>query len=368
LRNIILNQLNAAPATETRLGTVHVKRQGEYAVESDGEIFPCEISNALRKRLIYHMTSGCTHPATDAEGCPRCRPTGSHRSVVTIRDIDEQDPIAVGDQVRFAGEGDRGLITEVLPRKNTLIRRAAGKKRLKQVIAANVDQVLGVVAAARPHPAWDLLDRYLAAAEESEIPGCVVITKCDLVEREPFGNILDTYRRIGYPVVLTSTITGEGIAELREMLTDRLSIFAGKSGVGKTTLLNALQLGLGLRVGEVSAGGPQTGKGRHTTSHVEMVSLAFGGSSVDTPGMREFGLWGVTSDRQRREHEDMELAQYFREMRPLLGHCRFGLDCSHTHEPRCAIKEAMEAGEISPRRYRNYLLITGKGPMTAGNP
>jgi ribosome biogenesis GTPase / thiamine phosphate phosphatase len=343
-----------------RLGTVFKKSQGEYGVESGGETLACEISNALRKQLIYHTAAGCTHPATDPEGCPRCRPSGSHRSVVEVHDIRELDPIAVGDLVRFVVAGDRGLITEVLPRRNTLVRRAAGKKRLKQVVAANVDQVVAVVAAPQPHPAWDLLDRYLAAAEESNIPAAIVITKSDLVDADAFGDILDNYRRINYQVLLTSTVTGDGLTEMRALLAGRVSLFAGKSGVGKTTLLNTIQPGLGLRVGDVSRSGPQAGKGRHTTSHVEMVGLDFGGAIVDTPGMREFGLWDVFSDRQRNEHEDVDLAHHFREMRPYLGLCRFGLDCGHTHEPHCAIKSAVDAGEISSRRYHTYVLLSGR--------
>jgi len=159
-----------------------------------------------------------------------------------------------------------------------------------------------------------------------------------------------TYRRIGYPVVLTSTITGEGLDELRAALNGRFSALLGKSGVGKTSLLNALQPGLGLRVNQVNE---RTGKGKHTTTALEMFPLAGedgakAGAIVDTPGIREFGLWDVDGD---------DLAQYFPEMRPFVGRCRFGLDCRHDEEPGCAIRKAVTAGQVSPYRYRSLRVL-----------
>jgi ribosome biogenesis GTPase len=154
---------------------------------------------------------------------------------------------------------------------------------------------------------------------------------------------IQLYRDIGYEVVRTSALTGEGLGEFRNALKDKVSVFVGKSGVGKTTLLNAIQPELGLAVQKVSA---KSGKGKHTTSNLEMFELSFGGFLIDTPGMREFGLWNA---------EDTDMASLFREMRPYLDECRFGSGCSHSHEPGCAVKEAVESGRVSQSRYESYL-------------
>jgi ribosome biogenesis GTPase len=344
---------------ELRSGMVFKKSQGHYDVEADGVTIDCELSTTLRKQLIYPISAGCTHPPTDPVGCSRCRPGGAvHRRVQSVADIREQDPIAVGDLVRFihADQG-RGIITEVLPRKNQLVRRAAGKKPIKQVIVANADMVMIVAAARQPAPAWGLVDRYLAAAEEAELPACIAITKMDLVAADAFTVEIATYTDIGYRVIRTSAATGLGIDELRDTMRGRISVFAGKSGAGKTTLLNTLQPELGLRVAEV---GRQTGKGKHTTTHLQMFALSVGGAIVDTPGMREFGLWDVTTERERHEHGGGEIATLFPDLRPYVGRCRFGLDCSHTREPGCAITRAVADGAISPRRHLSYLRIVGR--------
>jgi len=232
----------------------------------------------------------------------------------------------------------------VLPRRNKLTRRAAGRKALEQVIVSNVDQIVPIMAAARPEPKWNLLDRYLAAAEYAGIPALIVITKMDLVDEGDLAPELDYYQRIGYPVLLTSAESGRGIEELRNAFTGNLSVLIGKSGVGKSSLLNALQPGLGLRVSEVSQG--QIGKGRHTTTYLEMFALDGGGSVVDTPGMREFKI-GV--------EYGADLALLYPDLRPFVGYCKFGLDCRHEREPGCAVRDALEAGEISLRRYQSYL-------------
>jgi ribosome biogenesis GTPase len=224
-----------------------------------------------------------------------------------------------------------------------------GAHAFEQVIVANLDQVVPVFALANPAPKWNLLDRYLALAESLALPAVVVLTKADLGIADEA--VVDEYRRLGYSVIITSATASAGLAELRAALSGRVSVLLGKSGVGKTTLLNALEPGLGLRVAAVSAA---TGKGRHTTTAVELVPLGgegsalAGGALVDTPGTREFGLWDVAAD---------ELAGCFREMRPWLGRCKFGLDCRHDQEPGCAIRQAVLAGAISPRRYQSYLRL-----------
>ncbi|HML20323.1 MAG TPA: ribosome small subunit-dependent GTPase A [Aggregatilinea sp.] len=259
------------------------------------------------------------------------------------------DCVAVGDVVTW---NDAAQITEVLPRRNWLSRRGAvpmpGGYAQEQVLIANVDQIVPVFAAANPRPAWNLLDRFLVSAESSEIPALICLTKMDLVEGDQLAEIeaiASEYAAIGYDVVLTSTATGRGLDDLKSRLQGRLSALVGKSGVGKTSLLNAVEPGLGLRVQSTSKA---TGKGRHTTTMSEIFTLASGGAIADTPGIREFGLWDVAED---------DLAWFFPEMRPFLGHCKFNLGCRHDEEPGCAIRKAVVEGQISPYRYQSYLKL-----------
>lgn len=266
---------------------------------------------------------------------------------------DPSDPLVVGDRVRVQTQPDGShRIVERLPRRNQISRRSAVPMPTahahQQVIAANLDQVIPVFAAAQPAPKWNLLDRYLAAIAAAGLEAQIVITKLDLATGDLHDEIVaaaDEYRRIGYPVLLVSAHTGEGLEELRVALRDRVSVLLGKSGVGKTTLLNALQPGLGLRVHAVSQA---TGKGRHTTTHLQLFPLEQGGAIIDTPGVREFGLWDVDPET---------LDEYFVEMRPFIGKCRFGLDCAHNEEPGCAVRKAVMGGNISPRRYQSYLRL-----------
>jgi len=263
--------------------------------------------------------------------------------------------IAVGDKVRIINNGNGNLrIIDVLPRRNQFSRPApnTGMHIDEQVIAANVDLIVPIFSIASPIPKWGLLDRYLAAAEAEGLPSLICFSKSDLAPLNPdLEEALDEYRSIGYQVVLVSTLTGAGIPELIAAIQDRVSVFVGKSGVGKTSLLNALQPGLGLRVQPTTQG--RKGKGRHTTTHLEMFPLDFEGAVIDTPGIREFGLWDIYAD---------ELAEYFREMRPFVGSCRFGLDCHHDEEPGCAIRKAVMAGAISHRRYRSYMRLREELP------
>jgi len=263
--------------------------------------------------------------------------------------------VAVGDTVRFVNTHDgSGMITEVLPRRNRLSRQDPypGKHKFEQIVVSNVDYLIPIFAAANPTPKWGLLDRYLTSAESHELSAMVVITKLDLV-RGPDGALdeelqtaIEEYRRIGYPILLTSSITGEGLDALRQMLKGTVSAFVGKSGVGKTALLNALEPGLGLRIGSVGSG--KVGKGKHTTTAAEMVTTTFGADIVDTPGIREFGLLAM---------EEEDLALFFPEMRPFVGQCKFGLSCLHDEEPGCAIRKQVMAGRISPFRYQSYLRL-----------
>ncbi len=278
-------------------------------------------------------------------------PAGSRNCAVSTRLLKSgQGDLVVGDEVAFDASGQ---ITALLPRRNRLSRRAAaprpGAYAGEQVIAANIDRIVPVFAAANPRPAWHLLDRYLVMAEAAEIPALVCITKMDLVaghsEAEEIEQVAAEYRAIGYPVLLTSAATGAGLEPFRSALNDQRSVLVGKSGVGKTSLLNELEPGLGLRVQETNR---ITGKGRHTTTAAQLFPLAAGGAIIDTPGIREFGLWGV---------EETDLAYFFPEMRPYLGSCRFGLNCQHAEEPGCAVRKAVSSGRINPYRFQSYLKL-----------
>jgi len=264
----------------------------------------------------------------------------------------QANEIVVGDEVALIEtQPGSGQIVDVLPRRSQLVRRAVasrhGAATGAQVIAANVDQVVFVLAAANPEPHWNLLDRYLVSAHSTDLPALVCITKLDLVERG-LDAALDEYRRIGYSVVNTSSRDGTGLDDLRALLEGHTSVLFGASGVGKTSLLNALSPGLGERVNAVN---PVTGDGRHTTTAAQIFPLAWG-MIVDTPGIREFGLWDVDAD---------SLDQYFPEMQPYLGRCRFRANCSHTDEPGCAVRQAVAEGQISPRRFNSYLRLREDG-------
>jgi ribosome biogenesis GTPase / thiamine phosphate phosphatase len=336
---------------ELDIGVVYKKTIGFYDVHSNGRVIPCSLSNKLRKNLIY--------PIADPNSLP-------HR-VVKVKAIEHVDPIAVGDEVRFVDAQDgTGMIVELLPRRNFLSRRTAvpmpTAHAFEQVFVANLDQVVAVVALEKPFPKWNLLDRYLTIAEFVELPALVCLTKLDLVKRqdgtldEELQGRVDDYRRIGYPVILTSTVTGEGLEEMKQGLIGKVSVFLGKSGVGKTSILNAIQPGLGLRVKEVNR---VTGKGKHTTTHLEMFPVEIeqpgeGTAIVDTPGVREFGLPEMDVD---------DLALLFREMQPFVGRCKFGLDCQHEEEPGCAIRKAVNDGKVSVHRYHNYLRLKGESSL-----
>lgn len=315
-------------------GVVFRKTLGHYTVHTSGRELDCTLSSLLHKDLIYSTAD----------------PSSMRTRVQAVRDLDHVDPIAIGDRVRYVDAGTgRGLITEVLPRHSEFSRSgpvpAPGRHAFEQVIAANADQVIPIFAVSSPTPKWGLLDRYLVAAESAGLPALIVITKLDLADKNPeIDTDLDIYRKIGYPIQLVSSQTGEGVERLKSLLRGKMSVLVGKSGVGKTSLLNALQPGLGLRVKAVSNG--ELGKGRHTTTHYEMFGLDIGGTLLDTPGMREFGLWNVQAD---------ELAEFFPEMRAYVGQCKFGLSCEHDREPGCAVRKAVMSGDIHPQRYKSYM-------------
>jgi ribosome biogenesis GTPase len=243
---------------------------------------------------------------------------------------------------------ETGVIEAILPRHNRFSRKVAGRRHDERIIAANIDQVVVVFAAAEPSVRETALTRYLAVAEHSGVPAVVCINKTDLVPRGSLEQVAGAYESLGYAVILASTRTQKGIGELTALLMNKISVVVGPSGVGKSLLLNAVQPGLGLAVGDVSK---STGKGKHTTTSSRLYPLDSGGFVADTAGMREFGFWDIPED---------ELTWCFREMGPFLGRCRFA-DCTHVTEPGCAIRGAVSEGAISENRYRHCFRLRVEG-------
>lgn len=256
------------------------------------------------------------------------------------------DIVAVGDRVWVTALDDkRGVIERVEERQRALVRLDPRPRGVyQQVILANPDQAVFVFACAQPAPRLRMLDRFLVIAEKQGVPAILVANKVDLVGQEHAEALFGLYPPLGYPVVYTSVKTGQGLEMLRQYLLGRISALAGPSGVGKSSLLNAIQPGLGLAVREVSAA---LGKGRHTTTVRQLFPLDGGGYVADTPGLRSLALWDTTPE---------ELDGYFPEIAPLVAHCQFS-DCTHIHEPGCAVRAAVEAGQVHPQRYESYLRL-----------
>jgi ribosome biogenesis GTPase len=256
----------------------------------------------------------------------------------------EGEKLAVGDDVIVeCGErADAWTIVEILPRRAKLARRAPGGAVGERIVAANIDQVVVVFAVAEPEPHVRMLDRFLVIAEANELPSRVVVNKIELTDdaRARFAQ----YEGVGYPVHYTSVKRGDGLPALKDALRGRVSVLSGPSGVGKSSLLNAMFPGLNLRVGEISR---SVMKGRHTTVGAELHPLPESGYVVDTPGLREVGVWGLDA---------RQLDRCFPELRPLLERCRF-TDCTHRVEPGCAVREGVEGGQVSRDRYESYLKL-----------
>jgi len=270
------------------------------------------------------------------------------------RERQQSGLVALGDMVRFElidlPEGDSGhidaVVTEILPRSSALSRRAPGPKGIwaQDVIVANIDQLVPVFAVRKPEPRLRMLDRFLSVAEIDEIDSVIVFNKIDLGVPESIAAAAARYRRIGYRVVLTSALEGTGVDEVREALAGRVSAVVGPSGTGKSRLLNAVEPGLGLKVGSISEA---LSKGKHTTRVGELHVLSSGGMVADTPGLREIGVWEV---------DPGELEWSFVEFRPYINRCKF-YDCTHVHEPGCAVRQAVEEGEIAHERYDSYVRL-----------
>ncbi len=289
---------------------------------------------------VTRLQSGFYSVKTD-QGMIVCRLRGRLKKGAWAEDV-----VAAGDRVLISLQSDgTGMVEEVLPREKALIRLAPTPRGVyKQVLLANPDQMALVFASANPEPHLRMLDRFLVICEKQGIPPLIVANKVDLVGLDRAREIFSLYEPVGYPVIYTSTKTGLGIDELHERLTGKLTGLAGPSGVGKTSLLNAIQPHLGLDVREVSE---STLKGRHTTIVRELFPLAGGGFVADLPGLRTLGLWDT---------EPEELDGYFPEIRLFVDQCRFN-DCTHRNEPDCAVRAAVEASQISSERYQSYLRL-----------
>lgn len=269
------------------------------------------------------------------------------RRVLRTRLIDDRHPVAVGDRVRFridsklGGVAQEGVIESVEPRRSQLRRRVG---RRIHTIGANVDNAIIVTSAGEPAPKPHLIDRYIVASLSGELSPVICMNKIDLDASGSSAALLERYERLGYTTLRTSAVTGVGMDDLRGVLKDRVSLLTGQSGVGKSSLLNAVQPTLALRVADVSV---HTSKGRHTTSTARLIRLDIGGYVVDTPGIRTLDLSIVPRN---------EFEEHFVEFREHVTHCKFP-DCTHTHEAACAVKAAVERGDIHPGRYESYVRL-----------
>lgn len=261
----------------------------------------------------------------------------------------DSNPIAVGDKVTIErSEGDdTWMIEEIEERENYIVRVSPKHKGARQIIAANIDQALLIVTMANPRTSTGFIDRFLVTAEAYHIPTIIVFNKQDLLDvksQKKQDFVADIYKKTGYKTLFVSALQNENIAKVKSVLKNKTSLIAGHSGVGKSTLLNAIQPSLNLRTEEISK---MHAKGMHTTTFAEMHFLDFGGAVVDTPGVKEFGLLDFKPE---------EISHYFIEMREVLNNCKFN-NCMHEKEPGCAVRQAYYDGKISEERYVNYLGI-----------
>lgn len=266
---------------------------------------------------------------------------------IRLQDFDVTNPIAVGDEVILEKFDKTWMISSIEERNNFIIRVSPKRKHYKQIIASNIDQAILVVTLHKPRTSTGFIDRFILTAEAYHIPTVIVFNKQDILlekDAEKQAELVACYNEIGYKTMLTSATTGEGIDALKEQLKGRTSLFSGHSGVGKSTLSNAIEPSLNLKTKDVSK---KFRKGVHTTTHAEMHALSFGGNVIDVPGIKEFGI--VYLDKY-------EIAQYFVEFKEHAVNCKFS-NCLHVEEPKCAVKEALNEGLIAPDRYINYLNI-----------
>jgi ribosome biogenesis GTPase / thiamine phosphate phosphatase len=294
----------------------------------------------LKGTVIKSTGSWLTTKADDGD-IYNCRIKGKFR----IQGIKSTNPVAVGDHVEFELEEDEsGTIHTLLPRENYIIRKATKLSKQTHIIAANMDQAAIIVSVANPRTPLGFIDRFLATAEAYRIPSIVIFNKIDLCDEtllEELDYLKTVYESLGYQCVMTSAISTIGLKECKQLFKDKITLISGQSGVGKSSLINAIEPTFDLQTSEVSDANE---KGRHTTTFAEMFEFSFGGSIIDTPGIRSFGV--VDFDKYQLPH-------YFREFFEIGKNCKFS-DCLHINEPGCAVKEAIEKGEIAESRYTSY--------------
>ena len=271
----------------------------------------------------------------------RCRIRGRLR----LKGVRSTNPVVVGDEVVCeADEGGDYVIADILPRRNYVIRRASNLSKESHIIAANVDQALLMASLRSPETPTEFVDRFLVTCEAYKVPVTILLSKIDLQDAEAVAEFRAVYEGAGYRVLEVSARKGLGVEEVRELLMGRTTLVSGNSGVGKSTLIQAIDPSLDIRTGEISE---SHHKGRHTTTFSTMYPLAGGGAVIDTPGIKGFGLIDI---------DEAELWHYFPEMMRAAPGCRF-YNCTHTHEPGCAVVDAVMAGEIAWPRYESYLKI-----------
>jgi ribosome biogenesis GTPase len=272
------------------------------------------------------------------------------KGIFKIDEITSTNPLAVGDEVDLEVEDvqeESAMIHEIYHRRNYVARVSPHNKRMHHIIASNIDQSILIATLKDPKTSQGFMDRFLVSCESYHIPAIIVFNKADIYrkkELDRYEELKTIYEAIGYRVLLVSVQTGQGVDEVKALLANKISLLSGHSGVGKSTFINKAFSEFELRTGEVSS---WSGKGMHTTTFAEMFDLPGGGSIIDTPGLREFGLVDITKQ---------ELSQYFPEMRAVLNDCQFN-NCMHINEPGCAVKAAVSAGTISPDRFASYLTI-----------
>lgn len=295
--------------------------------------------------IVIKSTGSWYTVRTDDGSYYQCSLKGNFR----IKGIRTTNPVAVGDKVfvTIDKEKSTAVISDILPRKNYIIRKATKLSKRSHIIASNIDQALLIITLELPRTSFGFIDRFLITAEAYHIPVKIIINKID-VYLDPTLELMQEYIKVyesaSYKTLTVSAKTGENISALKDVMKDKVSLFAGHSGVGKSTLINKIQPGLDLKTKPLST---VHLKGLHTTTFAEMYELSFGGFIIDTPGIKEFGLIDMSIS---------EIAERYPEMRAIMHDCKYN-NCTHIHEPGCAIKEAVDKGEISEIRYYNYLRI-----------
>lgn len=295
--------------------------------------------------LVVRSTGSWYQVRTDDGNYMDARVKGKFK----IAGIRTTNPIAVGDRVVIdhIDAEENGVIMDILPRKNYIIRKSVNLSKDSHIIASNLDLAILVVTIAHPNTSTGFIDRFLATAEAYHIPVVLVFNKIDLLdsmETEGLSRLTASYARIGYSCINTSALNGEGVEEIKGVIKDKVTLLSGHSGAGKSSLINAIDPMIKTKVGELSSA---HFKGMHTTTFAELFPLSFGGDIIDTPGIKGFGL--VDFDKN-------ELSHYFLEMREVLDQCKFN-NCQHINEPSCAVLKGVENGSIATFRYKNYLAM-----------